>query len=82
MTNGAPKPQIRITREAIPSANYHQGFWADVRKLVDGSWELVLGNNGKPISGAHSTKESTLHRVLTALNNLYGENGYDYLVVN
>ena len=74
MTNG-PKPQIRITLESVPSAN-EPGFSADVRKLVDGSWEPVLVND-KPLQPTHSTKDGARRRALTALDKLYGENGYD-----
>jgi hypothetical protein len=74
MTNG-PKPQIRITLESFPSAN-DPGFSAVVCRLVDGNWEPVLVN-GKPLEPTHSTKEGARARALTALDNLFGENGYD-----
>jgi hypothetical protein len=79
MTNGPPKPQIRITLEAVLSANGPTGlgFSADVRKLVDGSWEPVVLVNGKPMAPTHSTKEGARRLALTALKNLFGENGYD-----
>ena len=75
MTNG-PKPQIRITLESVLSANDDPGFSADVRKLVDGSWELVLVD-GRPMEPTYSTKEGARQLALTALNNLFGENCYD-----
>ena len=75
MTNEPLKPQIRITLGAVTSAN-DSGFSADVRKLVDGSWEPVLVD-GKPMETTHSTKQGARDRALTALNGLLGESGYD-----
>ena len=70
-----PKPQIQITLESVQSVNA-PGFSAVVRKLVDGSWERVLVN-GKPLEPTHSNEEDAHRLALTALENLFGENGYD-----
>ena len=76
MING-PKHQIRITLGAFPSTN-GPGFSADVRKLVDGSWEPVLVN-GKPMEPTHSTEDGARSQALTALDALFGENSYELL---
>lgn len=75
MANNAPKPQIRIMLEPALSANA-PGFSADVRMLVDGSWEHILVNE-RPIAPVHSTEDGARLRALTALDNLFGENRYD-----
>ena len=75
MTNGEQRPQIKITCEAVPSTN-DPGVSASADQLVDGRWEHVLINN-RPIEMIASTEDGARGRVMTALDNRFGEGGYD-----
>ena len=71
-----PKPQIRITFEVVPSVNSGPAVSADIRQLINGSWEYVVVDD-KPIEPISSTENGARLAAVAALNGLFGEDGYE-----